>query len=188
VAGAFEVNQSPDCASISIVASAVEFHQTGQKPFWIETVSPLRLAIVPRPGGAEWLEGDLRLLKSEGVDVLVSLLEPEETRSLDLERERAACSAAGISFVNFPMPEGQVPRSRSCFLTFAQLLHRRASEGLSVGVHCRVCIGRSAVLLATVLRLEGLSVKDAFERISSARGLRVPQTAEQARWVAGLAI
>lgn len=148
----------------------------------------MKLAIVPRPGGAEWLEGDVRLLKSEGIDILVSLLTPEEAREVELEHERAACASAGISFVNFPMPEGQVPSSRLGLLTFAQFLHRRASEGLSVGVHCRACIGRSAVLLATVLRLEGFSAKDALARISTARGLRVPHTAEQARWVAGLRV
>jgi protein-tyrosine phosphatase len=170
------------------VASAIEFYQTRQMPFWIETVSPLKLAIVPRPGGGEWLTEDIRQLRSEGIDILVSLLAPEEMRELDLEHEAAACASAGISFVNFPLPEHQVPPSRHGFLTFAQMLHRRASEGLSVGVHCRECIGRSAVLLATLLRLQGFSAKDALERISAARGLRVPGTAEQARWVAGLAI
>jgi protein-tyrosine phosphatase len=170
------------------VTSAIDFSHAEQKPFWIDTDSDLKLAIVPRPGGGQWLWDDVRLLKSEGVDILVSLLAPEESRELELENEKAACASVGISFVNLPMPEGQVPPSRNCFLTFAQFLHRRASEGLSVGVHCRACIGRSAVLLATVLRLQGLSTKDAFDRISSARGLRVPHTAEQARWVAGLAI
>lgn len=157
-------------------------------PFWIDTASPLKLAIVPRPGGAAWLQDDIRLLKSEGIDILVSLLSRDESGELDLELERAACASAGISFVNFPIPDRQVPPSRNCFLTFAQLLHRRASEGLSIGVHCRACIGRSSVLLATVLRLEGLSTKEAFDRIANARGLRVPDTPEQAKWVAGLAI
>ena len=131
---------------------------------------------------------DIQLLKREGIDILVSLLTPEESRELELEHERAACSSAGISFVNFPIPDRQVPPSRNCFLTFAQLLHRRAGEGLKIGVHCRACIGRSSVLLATVMRLEGMTAERAFDRISRARGLRVPDTAEQARWVAGLAI
>ncbi len=163
-------------------------YQTGQMPFWIETGSRLKLAIVPRPGGGAWLKEDIRQLKSEGIDILVSLLTPEEIRELELDREGALCAAAGISFVNFPLPEHQVPPSRLSFLTFAHFLHRRAREGAAVGVHCRESIGRSSVLLATVLRLEGLPAKDAFERISSARGVRVPGTAEQARWVAGLAI
>ena len=157
-------------------------------PFWIDTASPLRLAIVPRPLGAEWLEDEIRLLKTDGIDILVSLLAPEETRELDLEKEKAACSSVGITFVNFPLPDRQVPPSRSALVTFAHFLHKRASEGLSVGVHCRACIGRSSVLLATVMRLAGFSTKDAFDRISAARGFRVPDTPGQAKWVARLSI
>ena len=156
--------------------------------FWIDTASPLKLAIASRPQGGEWLPDDIRLLKDEGIDILVSLLSWEENRELDLEEEKAACSSVGMAFVNFPVPDRQVPPSRLGFLTFAQLLHKRAGEGLRVGVHCRACIGRSSVLLATVLRLEGFSAEEAFDRISAARGMRVPDTAEQARWVARLAI
>jgi protein-tyrosine phosphatase len=156
--------------------------------FWIDTASPLQLAIAPRPQGGEWLQEDIGQLKNEGIDLLVSLLCFSENRELELEEEKVACAAAGIAFVNFPIPDRQVPPSRLGFLTFAQFLHKRAKDGLKVGVHCRACIGRSSVLLATVLRLEGLSAREAFDRISDARGMRVPDTAEQAKWVARLAI
>ena len=166
-----------------------EFWTQGPKmSFWIDTASPLQLAIASRPQGGEWLQEDVRQLKDEGIDILVSLLSWEESRELDLEEEKAVCSSVGMAFVNFPIPDRQVPPSRLGFLTFAQFVHKRASEGLRIGVHCRACIGRSAVLLATVLRLEGFSAREAFDRISDARGLRVPDTAEQAKWVAKLAI
>jgi protein-tyrosine phosphatase len=156
--------------------------------FWIDTASPLQLAIASRPQGGEWLQDDVRLLKDEGIDILVSLLSWEESRELDLDEEKAACASVGISFVNFPLPDRQVPPSRLGFLTFAQFVHKRASEGLRIGAHCRACIGRSSVLLATVMRLEGFTAKEAFSRISEARGLRVPDTFEQERWVSRLAI
>jgi protein-tyrosine phosphatase len=156
--------------------------------FWIDTASPLQLAIASRPQGGEWLQNDVRLLKDEGIDILVSLLSWEESRELDLDEEKAACASVGISFVNFPLPDRQVPPSRLGFLTFAQFVHKRASEGLRIGAHCRACIGRSSVLLATVMRLEGFTAKEAFSRISEARGLRVPDTFEQERWVSRLAI
>ena len=156
--------------------------------FWIDTASPLQLAIASRPQGGMWLHEDVRLLKDEGIDILVSLLSYPETRELELEEEKAVCSSVGISFVNFPIPDRQVPPSRLSFLTFAQFVHKRASEGLRIGVHCRACIGRSSVLLATVMRLQGLTTREAFDRISDARGLRVPDTAEQAKWVARLSI
>jgi protein-tyrosine phosphatase len=156
--------------------------------FWIDTASPLQLAIAPRPQGGEWLHNDIRQLKHEGIDILVSLLSYQETRELDLDEEKAACSSVGITFVNFPFPDRMVPPSRLGFLTFAQFLHKRATEGLRIGAHCRACIGRSSVLLATVMRLEGFTAQEAFDRISNARGVRVPDTAQQARWVTRLSI
>ena len=156
--------------------------------FWIDTASPLQLAIASRPQGGMWLRDDIRSLKEEGIDLLVSLLLFTESRELELDEEKAACSSVGMAFVNFPIPDGQVPPSRFAFVTFAQFLHKRAKAGLRVGVHCRACIGRSSVLLATVMRLEGHSAREAFDRISDARGMRVPHTAEQAKWVARLAI
>jgi protein-tyrosine phosphatase len=156
--------------------------------FWIDTASPLQLAIASRPQGGEWLHNDIRQLKHEGIDILVSLLSFPESRELDLEEEKTACSSVGISFVNFPLPDRQVPPSRFAFVTFAQFLHRRATEGLRIGVHCRACIGRSSVLLATVMRLEGFTTREAFNRISAARGLAVPDTPAQARWVTRLSI
>ena len=156
--------------------------------FWIDTESPLKLAIAARPHGGVWLKEDIHQLKNDGIDLLVSLLSFPESRELELDHEKAVCSSLGMSFVNFPIPDREVPPSRLAFVTFAQFLHKRASEGLRIGVHCRACIGRSSVLLATIMRLSGFSTRDAFERISNARGMRVPDTAEQAKWVARLAI
>lgn len=156
--------------------------------FWIDTASPLKLAIASRPQGGAWLREDIHQLKHEGIDILVSLLSFPESRELELDHEKTVCSNVGISFVNFPLPDREVPPSRFAFVTFAQFLHRRATEGLKIGVHCRACIGRSSVLLATVMRLQGFTTKEAFNRISAARGLAVPDTPAQAKWVAGLAI
>jgi hypothetical protein len=39
------------------------------KPFWIEAGS-LRLAIVPRPRGDDWLEDELRSMRKAGIIAL----------------------------------------------------------------------------------------------------------------------
>ncbi len=65
--------------------------------YWIETGIPARLAIMPRPNGGRYLEDEMRALQREGAGVLVSLLTPEEEIELDLQDERAACSAYGLS-------------------------------------------------------------------------------------------
>jgi protein-tyrosine phosphatase len=154
--------------------------------YWIDTSDKLKLAIAPRPRGGDWLESETGQLKREGVDTLVSLLTPEESRELGLVEEGTACAAAGIKFHNFAIADRGLPESTSDFLSFARSIHSEAASGRAIAAHCRACIGRSSVLLATVMRLEGFSAEEAFERISQARGMRVPDTEEQAAWVARL--
>lgn len=155
-------------------------------PFWIDTSAKLKLAIAPRPRGGDWLESEIGLLKRDGVDTLVSLLTFEESRELGLEQEAPACAAAGILFHNFAIPDRGLPESVSGYLSFARSIQSEAASGRAVAAHCRACIGRSSVLLATLMRLEGFSAEEAFVRISRARGMRVPDTEEQAAWVARL--
>ena len=155
---------------------------------WIDTSSKLKLAIAPRPRGGDWLQSEIERLKREGIDTLVSLVTPEESRELGLEQEHAACLAAGITFHNFPIPDRQTPESTSDFLVFARSIHSEARSGRAVAAHCRACIGRASVLLATLMRMEGFTTEDAFDRISHARGLMVPDTEEQVSWVARLSV
>src|SRR5580698_20386 len=156
--------------------------------YWIDTSSNLSLGIAPRPRGGDWLEGDIEQLKRDGVDTLISLLTLEEVSELGLEQEAAACATAGIGFRNFAILDRNVPHSVPEFLAFARSVHEKAVSGRAIADHCRACIGRSAILLATVMRLQGFSAEEAFDRISRARGLRVPDTPEQAEWIARLPI
>jgi protein-tyrosine phosphatase len=154
--------------------------------YWIETGIPAKLAIMPRPRGGDWLDDEMRLLKREGTDVLVSLLTPEEDIELALEFERAACSGHGIRFRSFPIPDRDVPSSTKAFLKFIDTLHQDLLQGRSIVAHCRAGIGRSSLLLASLLRREGLSTDDAFRRITQARHMLVPDTPEQLHWVENL--
>jgi len=154
--------------------------------YWIDTSSKLRLGIAPRPRGGDWLQGDIEQLKRDGVDALISLLTSGETSQLVLEQEAAACEAEGISFRNFAITDRGVPDSVLDFLAFARSVRAEAAVGRAIADHCRAGIGRSAVLLATIMRLEGFTSEDAFDRISRARGTTVPDTEEQAEWVARL--
>jgi protein-tyrosine phosphatase len=154
--------------------------------YWIETGIPAKLAIMPAPRGGRHLEGEIRSLKREGADVLVSLLTSEEDEALALEYERAACSGHGIEFRSFPIPDRRVPTSTEAFLRFIDTLHYDLLQGQSIVAHCRAGIGRSSLLLAALLRREGLSTDDAFRRITQARRMLVPDTPEQLRWVENL--
>ena len=154
--------------------------------YWIDTDSTARLAIMPAPRGGNCLDDEIRALKREGADVLVSLLTREEEADLDLEHERAACSARGIKFLSFPIPDRHAPESVDAFLKFIDSLHYDLLQGRSIAAHCRAGIGRSALLLASLMRREGHTAADAFRRISYARGMQTPDTPEQLRWVENL--
>jgi hypothetical protein len=72
------------------------------KPYWVETGNQLRVAIVPRPRGGDWLEDELDQMKQAGVDVLVSMLQVNEAAELGLSSEAELCEAKGIVFRSFP--------------------------------------------------------------------------------------
>jgi hypothetical protein len=62
----------------------------------------------------------------EGVDILVSLLTPEESSELDLTNEATACAEAGIEFRNFPIPDRETPASLEAFRAFVTELHQES--------------------------------------------------------------
>jgi len=154
--------------------------------YWIDTGLPAKLAIMPKPNGGKHLDAEIRLLKREGANVLVSLLPPDEAFDLGLEHERAACDVHGILFRNFPIPDRGIPDSTMAFLKFLDVLHHDLLSGRSIVAHCYAGIGRSSLLLASLLRREGLSADDAFRRITQARQALVPDTPAQLRWVENL--
>jgi protein-tyrosine phosphatase len=152
--------------------------------FWINPGANGRLAIVPRPRGHEFLADDLQVLRRDGIDILVSLLTPAETAALGLEREQELCGRAGISFRSLPIPDHSVPASHRQLHELADALATERLHGKNIGAHCQAGIGRSSLLLAAVLCVEGLSPQHAFRLISNGRGLQVPDTQEQVEWLA----
>ena len=152
-------------------------------PFWVETGNETRLAIVPLPRGGDWLEDEVSRMKRAGVDVLVSMLQPDEATELGLSEEARLCEAGGIRFRSFPIPDRETPSSTVSFAKFIQELRNDVHAGRSVAVHCRASIGRSSLLLASLLAVEGLTPDEAFRRLTVARGLQVPDTPEQVGWV-----
>ncbi len=152
-------------------------------PFWINTSSGSRLAIVPRPRGSDWLEQELLAMKAAGVDVLVSLLTGDEETELGLAHEAEMCRRVGLQFKIFPVRDRSTPESINAFLAFVRELQAEVREGQSVAAHCRASIGRASVLIAALLLLEERSVPAAFHMIAAARGTTVPDTQEQVLWM-----
>jgi len=66
-----------------------------------------------RPRAGEWLEDEVANYKREGVNIVISLLEPHEIDELDLRQERRCCEAAEIMFRAFPIADRGTPTSMS---------------------------------------------------------------------------
>lgn len=154
--------------------------------YWVGRAAGLRLGIMPRPRGGEWLEDEIRSLRAQGVEVVVSLLTADEVEELSLGKEPALCQAEGLEFLVFPIEDRGVPSSAEEASRFVLALHERAAQGRSVVIHCRGGIGRAATVAALVLAAHGIPGEAAFEQVAEARGCAVPDTPEQRAWAAAM--
>lgn len=143
---------------------------------------PGRVSTMPHPSGGRHLAAELESLRARGTDILVSALTPGEQRRLDLTGEAAAASAAGLEFHGAPIGDFGIPDREEITPTLAHLLDR-LHGGAHLVVHCWAGIGRSSLLAASLLVLDGVEPDDAWRLISDARGVAVPETAEQRSWV-----
>jgi protein-tyrosine phosphatase len=151
--------------------------------YWIEGQWKGRLAIVPRPRGGDWVADEVAAWRKSGIDVVVSLLTPDEVAEFDLHAEAGWCEAFGIEFISFPIPDRGVPVSPQAVAALVDKLDEALGAGRQIAVHCRQSVGRSALLAACLLVASGVEPEAAFARISAARGCSVPDTPEQVRWV-----
>ncbi len=151
--------------------------------FWIEGNPPVGLAVVLRPRDNESLKDDLLRFRQSGIEVLVSLLEPSEATWLGMRDEGPLAEAAGMHFISYPILDVHVPANVAAFRIFVAGLADRLRAGERIGVHCRGSIGRSTVTAACTLIHLGWNAKQALKAIEAARGLTVPDTDEQLRWI-----
>jgi protein-tyrosine phosphatase len=143
---------------------------------------PGRLSIMPRPVGGDRLDESMRALRSRGVDVLVCLLTDGERRRLDLADEHLAAARSGLEFRHFPVRDFGVPDHDA-----AEALVDEVCAGLAAGehvvVHCRGGIGRSSTVAAAILLHWGYRPEQAWAVVARGRGVPVPETARQRRWL-----
>ncbi|HXW34189.1 MAG TPA: hypothetical protein VEJ87_06375 [Acidimicrobiales bacterium] len=136
-----------------------------------------------RPMGGASTAKELERLSGSGVDVLVSLLVQEEAEALGLAEEAEDCMAAGIEFLREPVIDHGVPEDTTQFGQLAKDLALRVRAGEHVAAHCRMGLGRSPLLIGTVLIELGWDVDDAIVALTRARGYPVPETAGQRAWL-----
>lgn len=141
--------------------------------FTIDLPGPGRLSTMARPRGNDWLEDEMAALNDAGVAILVCALTGPELDELGLADEPWQAAAAGLQFVAIPIPDRTAPDLTTILPTLRGLA-RQLHEGAHVVTHCRAGIGRSSLLAAAILILNGVDPDTAWNRIERARGLAVP--------------
>ena len=151
--------------------------------FWIAGEWPGRIAVMPRPRGGDWLEDEMRAWRGAGVNVVVSLLEPEEVRTFDLASEENLARANRIEFESLPIADRGIPGMGHLVSELVTKLASDLRAGKNVAIHCRQGIGRAALIAVSVLIRLGVEVEAAIGLVEAARGLSVPETPEQRQWL-----
>jgi protein-tyrosine phosphatase len=151
--------------------------------YWIQDGRPPRFAIVARPEGGERLRDDLAALRSGGIDILISFLPPDEAEYLGLADEARLAARVGLEFISYPVLDRTVPEDIAGFRALIDRLAAEVRAGKRVGAHCRGCIGRSTVLIASLMIALGSDAETALDQIERARGFEVPDTPEQCVWI-----
>ena len=131
------------------------------------------LAALAHPDSA----ADLKWLRRNGVDILISLTENPVRRDWVNE--------AGMLAVNVPVPDMEPPTDRQLDHLLDTIRKANASR-MGVAVHCGAGLGRTGTVLAAYLVAGGMSPKEAVAKVRDLRPGSV-ETAEQERAVEAFA-
>lgn len=140
------------------------------------------LSTMAHPPGGDRLEPYARGLRRLGVDLLVSAQTDEERIECGLIEQAGVVAAADLKFMCVPIEDRTAPLDNAVEepVRSAYELYR---GGAHVVFHCWAGIGRSSLLAAMLLCMDGVEPDRAWELISTARRFPVPDTAEQAAWL-----
>lgn len=151
--------------------------------YWVRDLARGRLAIVTRPDPGYGLPQQMKSLRDDGLDVLVSMLQPDEAIRLGLAWEANVAADAGLVFHNLPTGDFGVPSSFEIAGSLIAAVASEVASGRAVGVHCFAGRGRSPLFACGVLVHLGAEPEAAIEAVSQARGRRVPETDAQRQWI-----
>lgn len=151
--------------------------------YHVELIGSGSLSVMAKPVTGEWIRDEFKAIAELGITKVVSLLEAQEAHELGLADEKALVESNGMKFSLHPIRDRGLPSSAKDYLHFTKELYQQAAGGEHIVIHCHAGIGRTGLVAAGVLLHCGFEPQEAFELISSKRGVSVPDTNEQIDWV-----
>ena len=145
------------------------------------SVGPGRIGLTKCPGtsirgsGAardrHGVTSDLHVIRQWGADAILSLVEEEELKHLQVPDLGDAIQRAGLTWYHFPVPDFGVPDPRSMkrWEQMSAQFHRLLDRGEKLLIHCRGGLGRSGTIAALFLIERGESWQRAMEIVRRAR-------------------
>jgi protein-tyrosine phosphatase len=137
---------------------------------------------MPHPKGGEQLEKNIKEVKEQGYEAVISMLTQKEQSELCLDGEKAICEKYDISYFNYPIRD-EVADSDIETLKFIDALENLQKQKSKIVFHCRGGVGRSSMILSLLAARLGVTPQDSFELITKSRGELAPESAAQKQWV-----
>lgn len=138
---------------------------------------------MPLPGRDGQLATDLEAIIAWSPDLIVTLVEPQELESLQLESLPGHLTIIARQWLNLPIPDYGIPDADAPVAALLAQLAAAMQAGGAVLIHCHGGRGRSGMMAARVLSLAGIAPAEAVKTVRAARPGAI-ETAAQEAWVA----
>jgi len=141
------------------------------------------IAISAKPHGGVALEQEIIKYKNFGIDIIVSLLTPEEAEAAGLAQEHSLCNRHKIGFLSYPIPDMGVAENIADFKKIILSTLKFLQLGKSVMVHCYGGLGRSGTFVACLLKQFFATSNELISFISTKRDAKIPETKSQFEFI-----
>ena len=137
--------------------------------------------------GRQWardLAQDLASIQAWGASTVLSLIESQEFERLGVPGFSQAISQTPLRWLHLPITDMQTPgeATRTAWQVHSQTLTQALAQGERVLVHCAAGLGRTGMLVAKLLVMQGLPAEEAIAQVRAARPGTI-ETEAQAEWV-----
>jgi protein-tyrosine phosphatase len=138
-------------------------------------------------GGRQWagvLEADLQTIQAWGASAVMSLVEPHEFARLGVPDFAQAIASTPLQWMQVPITDMATPghATLAAWRAHGPALLQALNSGQRVLVHCAAGLGRTGMLVAKLLVLNGVSAEEAIAQVRRARPGTI-ETEAQADWV-----